>query len=366
MKKKIKKILCIVLVVILAVILIPVLVFFCARFVNGFNNKINTKNGVQESTYIDVNGIKQYIQIRGEDVDNPVMIFIHGGPAQPMTFYSTSYQQELESKLTIINYDQRGCGRTYYANNNDTNTNMDLFLGDLDGIVEYAKERFGKDKVIIVGHSWGTVIGTMYIQKHPENVSCYIGMGQVTNLIENKLNVARTALEKDEIKGTENETLLLDVMERVEKVEKYEDIDFIDITMLSMASAPYIATEEGPGIGTWDMITSADMNLNDVKWFLKSMDTLSFFEENKAVMEYALLGFDIDELPYTYKVPVYYIVGEGDYVVCQNDVKAYYEKINAPDKEIYQFENVGHNIMITNPKLFCDTIKSIVERSSNQ
>ncbi len=69
---------------VLAVILIAALTIFIARLVNSSKNKIDTKKGVQESIYIDINGMQQYIQIRGEDTDNPVMIFIHGGPASPM------------------------------------------------------------------------------------------------------------------------------------------------------------------------------------------------------------------------------------------------------------------------------------------
>ena len=97
--------------------------------------------------------MKQHIQIRGESTENPVMIFIHGGPASPMGYVSAYYQRELESELTIINYDQRGCGRTYYASDCNANSNIDLLVNDLNVIVEYAKKRFGKDNVIIAGHS---------------------------------------------------------------------------------------------------------------------------------------------------------------------------------------------------------------------
>ena len=89
---------------------------------------------------------------------------------------------------------------------------------NLEGI-KIVEERFGKDNVIIAGHSWGTVIGSIYVQEHPENVSCYIGISQVTNLYENKLNAARTALEKDEIKGTEDEQKLTELIKRMSQVK---------------------------------------------------------------------------------------------------------------------------------------------------
>ena len=205
MKRKLVKLMKNLLIIILAIIVFALLIIFAARWRNAVKNKINTPDGIQESTYLDINGTKQYIPIRGENINNPVMIFIHGGPASPMGYVSAYYQKELESQLTIINYDQRGCGRTYYANNGKADADIDSLVSDLHTLVEYAKERFGKEQVLLAGHSWGTVIDSIYAQKYPEDVKCYIGISQITNLYENKLDIARSALEQKEINGTKDE-----------------------------------------------------------------------------------------------------------------------------------------------------------------
>ena len=87
-------------------------------FANSLKYRITTDNGIDESSYVELNGSRQYVQIRGENVENPNLIFIHGGPASPMGYVSPYYQSDLEDTYTIINYDQRGCGRTYFANEN--------------------------------------------------------------------------------------------------------------------------------------------------------------------------------------------------------------------------------------------------------
>lgn len=364
MKRKLKKAMLIILATIIAVIVLALLSVFVSRLINSNKNKIDTETGIQESTYIDIDGMKQYIQIRGENTENPVMIFIHGGPASPMGYVSAYYQRELESELTIINYDQRGCGRTYYANDCDANSNIGLLVDDLNSIVEYAKKRFGKNNVIIAGHSWGTVIGSIYVQKHPENVSCYIGISQITSLYENKLNAAKTALEKDAIKGTEDEQKLTNLINKMSKVKEYDDMPLDDLGQLVSITSKYIACE-GEMSGLSQMITgitSPDMNFNDMKWFLSQMDTEKFFAQNKEIMEYAFFGFDIDMLSKNYNVPVYYIAGKGDYAVCQKDIETYYESIEAPDKAFYWIENAGHSMFMDNPKLYCDTIKDILSK----
>lgn len=353
--------------IIISVVALTVILVLDLRLINSNRNKINTEKGIQESTYIEIDGMKQYLQIRGENTDNPVMIFVHGGPASPMGYVSAYYQRELESELTIINYDQRGCGRTYYANGCNANSDIDLLVNDLNEIVEYAKERFGKDKVILAGHSWGTVIGSIYVQKYPENVSCYIGISQITNLYENKLNVAREALEKDEIKGTEDEQTLTELIKRMSQVNEYDDMSLEDLCQLVSVSSKYIACE-GEMSGFSQMITgitSPDMNFDDMKWFMLQMHTEEFFVQNKEIMEYAFFGFDIDTFSKTYNVPVYYLAGTGDYAVCQKDVQAYYENIEAPDKAFYWVENAGHSMFMDNPKLYCDTIKNILSRIDN-
>ena len=102
-----RKIIMTVISVIIAIILLISVPIMAMSLING----ISRRASIQEASYIDVNGIKQFVRIRCEDGANPVMIFIHGGPASPMGYVSSYFQRELESKLTIINYDQRGSGR---------------------------------------------------------------------------------------------------------------------------------------------------------------------------------------------------------------------------------------------------------------
>ncbi len=364
LKGKLKKSMTVIFVIILLIVILPIIIIFGFKIANGVKNSISSEKGIQESIYIDVNGIKQYVQIRGENTENPVMIFVHGGPASPMGYVSAYYQKELEAHLTIINYDQRGSGRTYYANGNSRDTDVDTLINDLDSIVEYAKNRFGKDKVIIAGHSWGTVLGSIYIQKYPEKVDCYIGVSQITNLYRNKINVAYEALKNDSIKGTEDEKTLTEVAKRMEKVSTYRDMSVDDLLQLVNLNAKYIKCDgEMSGFGQmWTGITSPDMNLDDIKWFMTQMDINKFFDDNKELMEYAFFGFDISKLSESYEVPVYYIAGDSDYGVCQNDVRHYYDKITAPDKAFYMLENTGHSPFMDNPQLYCKTIKDILNK----
>lgn len=324
--------------------------------------KIKTPNGIQESTYIDVNGIKQYIQIRGEDVNNPVIIFVHGGPANPIAYTSYYYQQDIENVATFIQYDQRGCGRTYYKNGCNSDTNVDLLLEDLDGIVDYARERFQKEKVMIMGHSWGTALGSLYVLQHPEKVEAYIGLSQAINVREDKENAAKCALATEAIKGTKDEAELKELLEHWRSVSCYEELSMDKLSKMTTLSKKYIGCKgEVTGFDMFKIgLFSPDMNLEDAKWFLEVSNPEKYLSHNKEVIDYFIFQYDLRKESYHYEVPVYYLCGEGDYIIHQENARKYIEQIEAPYKEFTLVKNSGHDMFIDDTKVFGKVISQIV------
>ena len=164
------------------VFILSVFVIGCRNF-NYFKHYKLVKNGIDEAGYIMLGGQEQYIHTRGENVNNPVIIYLHGGPSSPDEYVTYGFSDYLVDDYTVISWDQRGCGRTYIHNrnvdvNNDT-ASFEQALVDLDQLVDYARTRFHQDKVIILGHSYGTILGSVYSHKYPEKVDTYIGAAQV-------------------------------------------------------------------------------------------------------------------------------------------------------------------------------------------
>lgn len=359
MSRKIMKTIGIILAVLVGIIIIFMTVIFITRTVNGSKYKIKSPNGIDESTYIEINGIKQYINIRGEDTANPVMIFVHGGPASPMGFVAPYYQQPIEEKFTVINYDQRGCGRTYYANGERVdNLTVEQLERDLDAVVDYARKRFGQDKVVIMGHSWGTILGTVYASNHPAKISAYIGVSQAAgNLFHGKIAAGEMALET--ASGKDAETLE-SVIGKMKQVSCYDEINLDDLMTSASLSSKYLACDgEMSSLGQmWIGLTSPQMNMTDLRWFLFMMNADKFFESQRSLMEYAFFGFDSEEIGSEYNFPVYYIAGSNDYMIPQKAAKEYYNTITAPDKAFVTIDNTGHSMFMDNPKEFSRTVLS--------
>ena len=151
--KKVKKKMLMIFFVLCAIVLLTFLTIVFFRIHNSLESKIDTDLGTQENIYVTIGGIEQYLQIRGEDRNNPVILWLHGGPGFPLTYLTYYYQTALEKDYTIVCWEQRGCGRTFYRNKGDNNLAIEQLLADTDEIIDYLRGRFGKDKIIIMGQS---------------------------------------------------------------------------------------------------------------------------------------------------------------------------------------------------------------------
>lgn len=363
--KKIMKALGILLAALAGIVVLAAIVLFAFRAINANKYKMQSKLGIDESIYIDINGIHQYLNIRGEDIANPVMIFLHGGPGSPMGFAAPYYQRPIEKEFTVINYDQRGCGRTYYANNQSTdNLTTEQLERDLDAIVDYARKRFGQEQVVIMGHSWGTILGSRYVHDHPEKISAYIGVSQgVNNLYNGKIMLGENALALAGSSNKDDAAKLSAALERMKRVQTFDEMDLSDLMTVSSLSAEYLSCgEEMSSLGQiWTGLTSPYMNLTDVRWFLNMSDTESFFSMEEELMREAFFGFDLTEWSGEYEFPVYFISGSNDCAIPQEPTAAYYETITAPDKALVMIPNSGHSMFMDKPNEFAAAVLGFFE-----
>lgn len=314
-------------------------------------NKLKRK--IYDEEYININGILQYLFHAGTDENNPVMLFLHGGPGSAESIFAYSFQEKWEEIYTVVHWDQRGAGKTLTKNPNSFPT-MDLMLEDLYQIIQYLKARYNKDKIILLGHSWGSVLGSTFVLNHPEEVEYYIGVGQVVNMIENERvgyeKVKELIIEVDDKKSLKTLEALGDY-----PGDKFENDTFIKIGKLRRLQNKYkLAISLNFKIISI-VLKSPIMKFSDISSLIKSLmanQTLYYF-----LWEYDLNSYSLD-----YKVPVYYILGEKDWQTPYPIAQKYFESISAPDKEIYMIPNAGHMTMMDEPESFCYALKEVYSR----
>ena len=207
-KKKIVKIVIISFAMLLCVI---TLLYIILRFIYPLIlREVNKRKspGIDLMETVEINGIKQVIYFRGENIENPVILFIHGGPGSPMLPLLHGFQYDLEKDFTIVHWDQRNAGKTFYLNNPDVvleTITFENILTDAHEVTQYIKQKLNKDKIIILAYSWGTVLGTALVQEYPQDYSAYIGVGQIISMTEDKIISYKAVLEAARNKGNKKD-----------------------------------------------------------------------------------------------------------------------------------------------------------------
>nr|WP_072514100.1 alpha/beta hydrolase [Ndongobacter massiliensis] len=345
----------------LAVLLLLSLLVLLVRRVNAGRIALRAEASVDAQEYWEINGARQYLQIRGENRKNPLILFLHGGPGSPHAFISAYYQRQLEDEFTFVNWDQRGCGRSYYANSSNPPVSYDLIYRDLEIIVERLCDTYEQDKIIIMAHSWGTILGSRYAQEHPERTDRYIGIGQVWDSKLGEEMATEEAIQRALAQGAEDEAKQMEAAYK----KLYQELDRGEFHLQSVTDLrkltinKYLDSKSSMPLckSLWLGLSSPQMNLDDMKWFFKNSDVAEYERLFSAifleVQEYSLIGAE-------FEVPVTIMMGEEDWITPAAMSEKYFDSLQAPEKELVIIEKAGHVPYLDNLDAWSESIERIL------
>lgn len=136
---------------------------------------------INQSKFITLGKVQQYLIIRGENVENPVLLMLHGGTSE--TAHFVKFNHALEEDFTVVYWEQRGEGKSYVKGSDSTLLTLERYVEDIHELTQLLKEQFSQDKVYLLGHSFGTLLGMKTIEKYPEDYRAYIAVSQVADSI---------------------------------------------------------------------------------------------------------------------------------------------------------------------------------------
>jgi pimeloyl-ACP methyl ester carboxylesterase len=176
----------------LTIVLLGAIVLAILCLIPGFTFPIKDRQGhdisqsIASLEKINLGRQEQWILIRGMDITKPVILFLHGGPGTSNMCLLRKYTDELEKHFIVVTWDQRGAGKSYQAINPHSSMTIDRLVLDTGELTQLLCHRFNQQKIFLVGHSWGSLIGILSIQKYPDLYHAYIGIGQIVNMQENE------------------------------------------------------------------------------------------------------------------------------------------------------------------------------------
>jgi proline iminopeptidase len=318
-----------------------------AKGIIGAREKIVSPHGVQQQLYVPINGTRQWISIRGNDVRNPILLVLHGGPGSPEAPAAWTFQEPWQDYFTVVEWSQRGTDKTYEANTPARMAPGMSAAGMTDDaavLVQYLQRRFHKKKIFLMGHSWGTVLGVMLAQRHPDWFYAYIGVGQVVNTRRGERVGYAFALHEAQahhnsqairqLKGIApypGNTLTLDAIGVRSKWEMY-----------------YGGLADGRQDFQWDAQTwmlSPEYTNRD----LNAIGTGSLYSLKYLLP--ALLGVNFDKVT-DFGCPVIQFVGAHDYTTPSSLVIDWFKTLHAPSKRLVVFADSGHMMFEEQPGRF--------------
>lgn len=307
------------------------------------------KGSISEIGKIILGGQEQYIIIRGVDSSKPIMLFLHGGPGSPEVAFIKHFNPDLEKDFVMVYWEQRGAGKSYSKKIPPESMNMDQMISDTRELSEYLINRFSREKIFLMGHSWGSLLGILTAHKYPELYYAWFGIGQVGDqfkgeqvsyewaleqAVERNDNKAVKTLEKLNFPNSDasGDEWIAYLMEERKYVNRYGGGTTREMTGMW----PLVKTVLNSGIYTF----GEKLNFMNANMF--SLENLWLDVVNTNLFN------EIDSM----RVPVYIFHGIHDYTTPYPVAKEFYDQLRAPQKEFFRFENSAHSPIMEEPDIF--------------
>jgi pimeloyl-ACP methyl ester carboxylesterase len=273
---------------------------------------------------ITLGNFKQSVLIRSRDINNPILLFIHGGPGMPLMYLSHSFQRRLEERFTVVQWDQRGAGKSYDPNIPKETINVEQYLSDAIQLIDTLCTRYQKQKIYILGHSWGTYLSSILVQRHPELFYAYISVGQVVDSEAAHL-LQRDFLQRNARKT--HDTLL---------ISKLTDLNFSNYEkwLFNYGGELKHSNSLMPLLITG--LLAPEYTFRDAMNVAKGPQFCSKY------MNYNAINGSIMESVNHYEIPVYFLTGSNDYTTPFALIQEYFNIITAPCKELIWFNESAH------------------------
>ncbi len=309
------------------------------------------ESSISEKIFVPIGGVKQGMFIRSKNTDNPVLLFVHGGPGFPNYFLFEKFKPGLEDYFTVCYWEQRGGGLSYTPEVTIESMTLEQLTSDAIEVTNYLRERFGKDKIYIMAWSGGTGIALPAVTEAPQLFHAYIAMAQITRQRESEKIACDFMLKHyTEI----NDKKSVKALQRFNHLETESDL----ISFYSSGTRDKLMHELG--IGTMRSMKSVFKDIFLPVWTCRAYtlkekyiiwkSKLIFLP--KTNLKTQALNTDFSEAYPEIKVPVYFMCGKHDLTVNIDLTKDYYNRLDAPLKGFYTFENSAHGPLFEEPERF--------------
>jgi len=309
-------------------------------------------NSIAEEEWLTVNGLSQWTLTRGRDRNAPILLVLHGGPGAGEFAWFRAFNSDLEDDFVVVHWDQRGAGKSFDSATPAATMTLEQYIADIDVLVDHLRAKFGRSRIALLGHSWGSLLGTIYVSRHPEKISGYIGTGQIADMRANEAHSYAFALSEAQRLGNEK---AIRELEEIGAPPYGIEQTMVQRGWLDVFGGGLMHEHTSLLSLAWTALSVPEFNLLDlialVRSALFSMEHL-WSQISDVNLDKTYLDFD---------VPVFFLLGRFDHQTPSTLAEAYFHALHAPDKELVYFEQSAHAPPWEEAELFSDVMSRIVK-----
>jgi pimeloyl-ACP methyl ester carboxylesterase len=312
---------------------------------------IDTPHGIDETLSVSVQGTELIALVRGANRSNPVLLMVHGGPGTPDSSVARAYDYDLVDDFVVVRYDQRGTGRSSLGRVPINKHSVELYVDDLLHVATELRERFRNQHLILLGNSWGSVIGMLGAQRRPDLFDAYVGVSQVVDLATSDPWSYDDAMAAANAQGKHK---LVRKLNRIDRDSYYVDYDQVRAQRnVLFKTGGVMVRRSTKREMLMAMLRSPDYGLVDLWRTARNATKLG----RRLYPQMALTNlFDlVDEL----RMPVYFIEGRQDRQVSPQLAHDYLQRLRAPLKKLMWVEDAGHFFDFEKPNDFHACMRAV-------
>jgi proline iminopeptidase len=301
--------------------------------------RIVTPNGVERLEKVHIGGIDQWVSIRGDDRRNPVLLYIHGGPGYVSIPMSWWFSRGLEEYFTVVQWDQRAAGKTHLLSDPATivpTLTPERMIADTEEMAAWARKEFGKDKIFVLGHSFGSFLGLQLAVRHPQWLYAYIGVCQLIDGPESERRGWHFAMDEARRAGNAEAARQLEAIAPYGSPDRTIPINDIYVERKWVS---YYG-----GVMAYRHDNAADGDLAQLSPDYSDQEISHIWDGNKFATPYLLptvVALDLTKTN-TLSVPLILLEGRHDRTVNSEVAAAWFDTVKAPEKRLVWFEHSAH------------------------
>lgn len=292
---------------------------------------------VDEKGFVSIGGIEQWVTVKGDSCANPIILFISGGPGNPLSPLSDTMYGAWARDFILVQWDQRGAGMTYGRSPPPEDSTLTIKQMSEDGaeLAAYLAHRFGKQKVILWGSSWGSILGVHMAKAHPELFHAYLGTSQLVNFRENQA-VSYAKLLK--LVRASDDAASLAVLEAVGTPPWTDPRSFGKVRRVIRKYEAKVST---PPPASWQ--AAAEYSTPKAQADYEAGEEYSFINFVGMKGDGMASQVDLPKLGTEFAIPMFFVEGAQDLLATPDVAQRYYESIKAPQKDLVLLEHAGHD-----------------------